>query len=655
MTQKSERRVIAGDFKRVYLDLPSWEILAPIEGIYDEPTVYYKANLRWAKLIEGFVQHLTDIAAWKEAEDENYWGIQQIITFLERVDVPFVFPEESGCNNFLPSAAFVVYEPQNPYNNPDYIPDDLYAPPWFVNDELEYPEALGYRATDVFVDPGAINIDPIDIITLNFPRIEITVKGGGQLEIDFLAVQAGSAAILKIGSMPNIGDIITGGIIEEGVRIIDLNNDSLSVPPESDIVISEEVNIEAEPDELTTVYIVFMPVIDDSLIPLALGGGIRQIGLCAFESMAGSTGVEDVRFNQETCFLEKRINGEWLPVEGFEYLAECLGVVDMVTKQEVREAIVEAAQDVSQFIIAGSLAEPSKEVTLNTDGSRDVTTPGQSPNDPTSTVDEERRTGGAISIRQGINTIWSNMAAWYTGSVGSSGVKERLKNTYILDSGMTDLLVDDYYTARGLSQPYPTSFAITLDAYLYCKGMTRQTLFRWIYEVQASNLQALSIRLVDALTDEQLNIWENAGELLPSTDYVAYSCVPVQSETVTLNLSGLGEQKISIIQQKANHRLRIRVSGQGTDPATPGVVIDMFYRKSATNVISRESGIGYISGAGIVQPSDAKLPYKSTGIYDYTVDTATAGVLTFTRDNGTLGTGTTGTITIIVDDLGEIS
>lgn len=242
---------------------------------------------------------------------------------LKTIDCPPEFPPESGdCLNYLPYANFLTYEPQNPYNQPDYVPPNYLVPPFFLNDALQYPESLGYENTDVFIDPAGLNIDPINVATLDFPNIVIQVVGAGQIEVDFLAVQQGSFVVVKVGSYPNIADLILSGIVETGVKVIDLNNDNVGVPAESDVVISEEININGAVNEITSVYCVFIPALDDSLIPLRYGGGIRQIGLCGFEGTA-AVSIEDVRYNVTTGDLEKRIAGVWSVFATCEQLVAC--------------------------------------------------------------------------------------------------------------------------------------------------------------------------------------------------------------------------------------------------------------------------------------------------------------------------------------------
>lgn len=665
---QGDRRLTEYDYKRIYLDLANFELIAPMEGIYDEPTVYYKANLKWAKIIEGFLSWLTEITAWKDAEDENFHGIQAITEFLERVDVPFVFPEsEDGCNNFYPSAAFVTYYPQNPYNNPDLVPPDYLVPPFFVNSALEYPELMGYQATDVFINPSSITIDPIDLLTLNLPRIEITVKGSGQLEIDFLSVQAGSSAILKIGSMPNIVDIITGGIVEEGVRIIDLNNDSISIPPESDIVVAEEVNIEAEPDELTTVFIVFVPVVNDSFIPLALGGGIRQIGLCAFEGMGENTGVEAVRFNVETCVFEQRINGEWEMIEGGDEWLECVpdGGGGVATKDDIRDGMYEALNRLAAQIVSGRYTniqiDDEGGVSDPTEGGVSEETPED---DPTTPLDESLAAlcGAAIGVRLGLDAICADMQAWYgvdaTADIPEATAQFRFKTKYDVDDAQASLFVTEWWTVRAASGTVFTTFSSALDAKLFCKGVTKQTILTYIISSFANNIQFLATLLVNSLNQSQIDSWFEHGQNAPSTAYVAYSCTKIATETFTLNMALAESFTIPFAGVfKGGHRYLVEASGSFTDADFPNKVQDFFWKVDTSSGV--KTFIGFtLSISGTVNAIAANVPYQSSHNYAWVFEKTGDNGGSFTKNNDEFnitGAAVVGTLTVSFIDLGEFT
>lgn len=237
--------------------------------------------------------------------------------FLRPVHQPLSLEgEEDNCINYPPSAPLLQYIPQNPFNEPDLVPEGYISSPFHYNQDFAYPELLGYQATDVLVQLDAIPIfgDWGDVLGLQFPTIKLTVTGQGQIELDLLSVQLGGLAIVKVGSPPNIIDLIDG-IVETGVVVVDLQQDFTSIPFESDMVISEEIDIDAL--EPTDVYIVFVPKLDASTDFFGFGGGIRQIGLCGLEEI-GTMFVEDIRFNTDEYQLEKRINGIWSLVAGYD-------------------------------------------------------------------------------------------------------------------------------------------------------------------------------------------------------------------------------------------------------------------------------------------------------------------------------------------------
>lgn len=289
------------------------------------PVIAPENNLVTLKLTQGELREiLSSIQIGSEwaYPDKSH---QILFNFMKgMICAPELVAEDGDCLNYPNYAPFITYEPSNPFNQPDLVPPDYTVPPFLVNSELEYPELFGYLATDVFVPIGALTIDPLNFITLNYPTIKITVVGSGQIELDLLAVSFGGYAVVKVGSPPNIGDILGEIIIESGLRVIDLDNDSASIPPETDIIISEEINIEAETGVVTDVYIVFLPKLNDSLIPLGFGGGFRQVGLCGFEELAESdTTVQDVRYNEETGDLEKLVLGDWVIFATCEQLIAC--------------------------------------------------------------------------------------------------------------------------------------------------------------------------------------------------------------------------------------------------------------------------------------------------------------------------------------------
>lgn len=80
---QEDRWLVAEDEKQRALYLRQMELVPPTVGIFDEPTRCYTINKEWAKIVMGMVSWLTEIAPWRDAQDESYMGIEQISWFLQ--------------------------------------------------------------------------------------------------------------------------------------------------------------------------------------------------------------------------------------------------------------------------------------------------------------------------------------------------------------------------------------------------------------------------------------------------------------------------------------------------------------------------------------------------------------------------------------------
>jgi len=234
---------------------------------------------------------------------------QIVINFLRGLHCPPAFGSETDdCYNYPMYAPFIDLFPANPYNDPDEIPSGYLAPPFSL--------AVGspYEDTDLIVpfDSFPLLANWFDIIFGFLPQITINTIGDGQIEIDLLNTFNGGFAIVKVGSPPNILDII-GGIIDPNIWIIDLQID-IALPSEADLVVAQEVDIEVGAGIAEQTYITFIPAFDDAFppfgLPLRYGGGIRQVGLCGFESGGVIVGMTDLRV--VNCKIEAFENDEWV-------------------------------------------------------------------------------------------------------------------------------------------------------------------------------------------------------------------------------------------------------------------------------------------------------------------------------------------------------
>jgi len=353
----------------------------------------------------------------------------------------------------------------------------------------------------------------------------------------------------------------------------------------------------------------------------------------------------------------------------FEFNEDC-GGSDVATKDDIRDGIYEAMNRLALQVATGQYAN----IGLSTDEDGTVTpTPeggedgeGTLPDDdPETEIDESKaaRQGGATEVAAAIELFFDKIDGYYGPVNGTPTYTEAETSAQIISYFPCELVpmeqaITDYYAFRGTNARFLFEPTTAFDTYLFCKGSNRRSFSRWLADVSGFPVskQVLMSQMANALSDEFWSGYFAEGTETPSTLYREASCEPVQDETLTLNMAGGGEGKTGIVTQKAFHRLLIDISGQATDAATPNVVIDFFYRKNADGTITRESGIGYFTGAGITSgtnPSNSAVPYQTDGHYVFTIDTLTAGALTFLRDNGTLGVGTVGTITITVKDQGE--
>src|SRR4026209_680280 len=80
-------RVIDDEKKRL-IDLYDLNLVPPEGvGIADEPTRCYRVNKQWASLIMGMVSAtLVTVASWRDANEDDYSAIQEILKFLRGAD-----------------------------------------------------------------------------------------------------------------------------------------------------------------------------------------------------------------------------------------------------------------------------------------------------------------------------------------------------------------------------------------------------------------------------------------------------------------------------------------------------------------------------------------------------------------------------------------
>lgn len=266
--------------------------------------------------------------------------MQIIVNFLKMVHCPIDFEEE--CKTYPTYTPIIQYSPMSPFIDPDEVPEGYLFPPFvFVSDE-NIAEYTDFQVGDVIAPINSFPLDTgwFDDLNENLPSLTISVEGEGTLNINFINIPQGGLAIVTVDNPPNLIDILAG-IITGADNIIDLNLDILSVPPET---AQEHIYpVEVTGMGMHTVYVVFFPILDDSLIPLRFGGGLRSIELCDFGEVIVPY-VEDIRYNDDPQMLQFFKAGLWHDVTDWTVLMDY--IFDALDKAENAQA-VNASQDVS--------------------------------------------------------------------------------------------------------------------------------------------------------------------------------------------------------------------------------------------------------------------------------------------------------------------
>lgn len=252
--------------------------------------------------------------AYPDISQQIFWD------FTKAMHCPPIMSEQE-CFEYPTYASFIGYEPENPYVQPDLVPDGYLIPPFYVNGQNGHDDE-GYQEFDVISPFGAFEFlgNWFDILDGFLPQITIIVNGAGKAFVKLLPVFNGGMACVTLDAPPNLADIFLG-IITGGDNILDLNLDVVSVPPETAKEIIYELDIVGT--GIHTIYITFLPVVDDASVPLRYGGGFRGVQLCNFVEQP-AMGIQNIRFDGASCQLQVLEDGDWVQVTGWEDWLDCV-------------------------------------------------------------------------------------------------------------------------------------------------------------------------------------------------------------------------------------------------------------------------------------------------------------------------------------------
>lgn len=235
--------------------------------------------------LDRYWQHTPDLAALTV---RNVMLNRTLKPVLDQLAEGIWCGDSDDCIEYPPNNAIITYAPKDPFTGDGDSTGYLLPPfirfadilPDFL---LGFAESLtGYVANDVLTVLGSlpIGIDFDEILAAlenGLPRFQVAVSGKGRVLLHLLLVPAGGRAIVSLDNEINPLELILG-LVTDGYTAVELERDLSSIPPEDDIIHIEEIEIDDDGDHI--VYVQFVPVLDDSLIPLNFGGGIRKVEWC---------------------------------------------------------------------------------------------------------------------------------------------------------------------------------------------------------------------------------------------------------------------------------------------------------------------------------------------------------------------------------------
>lgn len=266
---------------------------------------------------ERFGQMLDALYYYKNAR-EDYYDLTHMIDVLEAI-AHIVDPsgaecldDEAHCRDYPMNSAFIEWNPTNPYINPDEVPDGYATPPFDILEAGDTDVTLYYLAVG-----DVMAVSPPIAAGLNFPRFRVTVTGEKEVELHLLTHPFGGDALISVD-----GDLIP--------IVVDLHRDLTAVPPESAVEIVQEIQLVGM--GVHTIDVTFIPALDNDLIDVGFGGGVRKITICGDEEL---TSLYRIRQNEENpCIIEEQIDGgAWDEVVNMALCQPCLAYIGGVLHQ----------------------------------------------------------------------------------------------------------------------------------------------------------------------------------------------------------------------------------------------------------------------------------------------------------------------------------
>lgn len=624
-TSKTRQRMTTiHDEKKQIPDLITSEIVPPDAGIFDEPVRYYKANQEWAKIIEGWLTWLADVAPWYQAQEHDYPAIPAILDYLVGIDLP-QYPVGSfgECEIYTTAHDICSFYPNDPFSG-EIVGGVIFPLKWerfgtiksldlfpqWLQDFLDFfGDFAGYFDDDVFLiadDTEDTFFEQLQAIFQGasdlqlFPRLNFQFSGAGVLQIKFLQVPLGGSVFLYWDVEPTFEEIWEyiqdPSELFENFTLLELNMDLIALPPELARTRIAEIIFDEDTDH--NVGALFIPQANAEppfIYPFA---GIREIRVCDNLDALTQGG--------------KTVNRDTFRT----------GVIGMSTVEDICNGVLCALGNAGSYILGAINSGVS--VTVNSAGEL-VIDDGSGTGVPTTQVAQEALNGSANQAFAGVNEFIEDFADFYTSTGGVAATMELfLASKWLLNATITEA-VTDYIAYRDIPQMAPDLLLDGLIEDFFCKGIKKSTTAAWIIDNLAQN-QELLLTMVQSLSDDQYNVWVSDGANNPDSDYLSFDCYRRPTFEFDIDFSVIDEENptkhfVSValyfgINEPRN--IRFTVSGKFTAPT--GEEFDLLYWKDDVGTIAQQGwqvfGFALNNGdfeVGMGPP--AQLPYSATGDY----------------------------------------
>lgn len=232
----------------------------------------------------GALDELGQPYSWDDDEAHTALAVAAVWREIyEKTRQSFVLRDcltEEPCRFYRPKSPRLQWFPENPFEPNAEIPTGYLFHPFTVVDSsilstIISAWGLGYQINDVYTDitklPAGDWGEIIDDGYLFFPRFRVNdLNGSGKVKIHLLNIpQGGRVLIVKDGVL----DLLN-------LQLVELNKDHVSVPPETQTAIIVEIEFIDEAEHFLDV--VFVPNVNDEVIPFFFGGGLRGVEICGF-------------------------------------------------------------------------------------------------------------------------------------------------------------------------------------------------------------------------------------------------------------------------------------------------------------------------------------------------------------------------------------